>query len=579
LVTQLPKSNPTKARELFEREAKRLYELSHPQIPKLYAFFEQDNALYLVEEYIQGRDLFAEYSQGGSFDETKIIVILQDLLPVLSYLHKNKVLHRDIKPQNIMRRYEDGKLLLIDFGGAKVLSETVANAQGTVIYTPGYAAPEHMAGRPTTASDIYSLGVTCIRLLTGCFFATDEHSDTVDRLYDDYLGRWIWREQLLIQKKLMSEALAKILDKMIQPLPKDRYFSAKDILDDLYTTVLVESIIPPELEDRLPPTSLDHTGFAPVPKKYNLTRAKFLRLLGLGGIGVIGAIAINSIWRKPTKSLQPSWLKEESLKLISFDVITVNDQGEEINHIRKQVKYLSLDLGNGIEMDLMLIPQGTFLMGSPATEKDRDNDEEPIREVTMSSFFIGKYPVTQAQWEAIMGNNPSFFRGAKRPVESISWHDCTQFCQKLSQKVGAKCRLPSEAEWEYACRGQTTTPFHFGETITTDLANYNGRYPYLEEAEGIFREQTTDVGLFLANAFGLYDLHGNVFEWCADTWHENYNGAPKDGQPWIDRRSDNHILRGGSWNVFSRLCRSAYREYLPSNNRDPSNGFRLAISA
>lgn len=575
LVTQIPKINPIKARELFEREAKRLYELSHPQIPKLYAFFAQDEALYLVEEYIEGQDLFQEFSVSGSFNETKLLVLLQDLLPVLSYLHTNKVLHRDIKPQNIMRRREDGKLLLIDFGGAKVLSDTTQNNQGTVVYTPGYAAPEHMAGRPTPASDIYSLGVTCLRLLTGCFSDTDEYGNTVDRLYDDYLGRWLWREQLKIQKRAINESLGKILDKMVHPLPKDRYFLARDVLVDLHTKGLGKSGSLLERVDNLPLTTLTPIGFIPVAR---VTRGKFLKLLGLGGIGVASAITLRSIWRNPKKTLQASWMDEQYLKLVSFDVITINSKGEEINHIRKQVKYLTVDLGNGITMNLVFIPGGQFLMGSPETEKDRDNDEEPIRKVTISPFYIGQFPVTQSQWEAIMGNNPSFFRDTKRPVESVSWNDCTEFCEKLTQKVGTQCRLPSEAEWEYACRANTKTPFYFGETLITNLANYNGRYPYLEEPVGVFREQTTEVGLFSANAFGLYDLHGNVFEWCADTWHENYNGAPIDGKAWIDNQSDNRILRGGSWNVFSRLCRSAYREYLPSNNRDPSNGFRVAVS-
>jgi formylglycine-generating enzyme required for sulfatase activity len=140
-----------------------------------------------------------------------------------------------------------------------------------------------------------------------------------------------------------------------------------------------------------------------------------------------------------------------------------------------------------------------------------------------------KFEVTQEQYQQIMGSNPSNFKGAKRPVEKVSWNDAVEFCKKLSQKTRHKYRLPSEAEWEYACRAGTTTPFHFGETITTELTNYDGDYTYASGLKGKYRKQTTEVGTFPPNAFGLYDMHGNVWEWCQDTWHDSYKGAPTDG--------------------------------------------------
>jgi formylglycine-generating enzyme required for sulfatase activity len=160
------------------------------------------------------------------------------------------------------------------------------------------------------------------------------------------------------------------------------------------------------------------------------------------------------------------------------------------------------------------------------------SDEGPQHRVTIQSFWMGKYPITQRQWQAVMGENPSYFKGDNRPVENVSWEDVVAFCQRLSEKTGKTYRLPSEAEWEYACRAGTTTPFYFGETITTDLVNYHGEYPYAAAPEGVYREETTEVGIFPPNAFGLYDMHGNVWEWCADPWHDNYNGAPTDGSVW-----------------------------------------------
>lgn len=176
-----------------------------------------------------------------------------------------------------------------------------------------------------------------------------------------------------------------------------------------------------------------------------------------------------------------------------------------------------------------------------------------------------------------MGNNPSHFQGSDRPVERVSWNDAVEFCHKLSQRTGQRYRLPSEAEWEYACRAGTATPFHFGETITPDLVNYDGNYPYGEAAKGKYRGETTPVGSFgVANAFGLYDMHGNVWEWCQDVWHENYNGAPTDGRVWESGEdSSRRRLRGGSWFSIARNCRSADRNRNASEIRSGIIGFRV----
>jgi formylglycine-generating enzyme required for sulfatase activity len=246
-------------------------------------------------------------------------------------------------------------------------------------------------------------------------------------------------------------------------------------------------------------------------------------------------------------------------------------------------------MGGGIILEMVAIPGGTFLMGSPATEKYRHDDESPQHTVRVAPFFMAKYPVTQAQWRAVaafpkinidLKPDPSDFKGANRPVEQVNWHEAVEFCARLSQKTGKTYRLPSEAEWEYACRAGTTTPFHFGETITPDLANYDGGdSTYASETKGIYREQTTDVGSFLPNAFGLYDMHGNVWEWCADPWHENYQGAPVDGSVWeFGGNQNSRLQRGGSWFSNPRHCRSAYRLRSEPDIRSSSLGFRAAVS-
>ena len=250
------------------------------------------------------------------------------------------------------------------------------------------------------------------------------------------------------------------------------------------------------------------------------------------------------------------------------------------------------DLGNGIQLEMVMIPSGSFMMGSPETEEGSNDDERPQHQVTIKAFCLGKYQVTQAQWKAVaafpqvnkeLKLDPSRFKGDgstsltnHRPVESVSWEDAVEFCDRLSNHTKRQYRLPSEAEWEYACRGGTTTSFHFGETITTDLANYDG-----QKSKGFYRSQTREVGSFgVANNFGLYDMHGNVWEWCQDHWHNNYEGAPTDGSAWlgIEKNTNTRLLRGGSWYNIPDYCRSAFRLNYNLDGYYNSIGFRVVCS-
>ncbi|WP_375511801.1 formylglycine-generating enzyme family protein [uncultured Nostoc sp.] len=286
-----------------------------------------------------------------------------------------------------------------------------------------------------------------------------------------------------------------------------------------------------------------------------------------------------------------------------FKTITVNARGKIIKTEENQAIYYVEFLGKtpgeptelGIEM--VAIPGGTFKMGSPKNEPQRYDSESPQHTVTVQPFFMGKYPVTQAQWKAVaalpqvnreLTPEPSNFRGNKRPVEQVSWYDAVEFCDRLSKFTGRPYTLPTEAEWEYACRAGTTTPFHFGKTITSELANYNANYTYGAGVKGTYREETTPVGSFgVANAFGLYDMHGNVDEWCLDDWHDNYEGAPTDGSAWLDDNNNLYqktryaVLRGGSWFDNPENCRSASRYANFGAERDDHNiniGFRVVCA-
>ncbi|NEO13030.1 MAG: formylglycine-generating enzyme family protein [Moorea sp. SIO3F7] len=268
-------------------------------------------------------------------------------------------------------------------------------------------------------------------------------------------------------------------------------------------------------------------------------------------------------------------------KVTKTNLKSVLNAGLTIHRHQQQADGFTEDLGNGVELEMVAIPEGSFIMGSPETEEGHTNDESPQHRVTVKSFFMGKYPVTQAQWQAVaalpqvnreLEPDPSHFKGKNRPVEQVCWYDAVEFCARLSQQTKWPYRLPSEAEWEYACRAGTTTPFHFGETITTDLANYDGNSTYGSGSKGKYVQETTPVGSFgVANDFGLYDMHGNVWEWCADHWHSNYEDAPTDGSVWEDyndndnRNNKRRLLRGGSWFYFPGFCRSGSRyNYNPA---------------
>jgi formylglycine-generating enzyme required for sulfatase activity len=263
----------------------------------------------------------------------------------------------------------------------------------------------------------------------------------------------------------------------------------------------------------------------------------------------------------------------------------------------KTAQYFTEDLDNSIGLDMVLIPGGTFMMGSPDTELDRYDDEGPQHDVTVPTLFMGKFPMTQAQWRVVaetypqvkqdLDPDPANFKGDNRPVEQVSWLDAVEFCARLSRETGREYRLPTEAEWEYACRAGTTTPFYFGETITTDLANYGGEgQRYGQGPEGTSRGETTEVGsLANANPFGLYDMHGNVWEWCQDHWHDNYEGhPPTDGRAWLfseqgESSDRQRVLRGGSWTYTPWYCRSACRVISNPDARNYNGGFRVVCSA
>ncbi|MTJ21889.1 SUMF1/EgtB/PvdOfamily nonheme iron enzyme [Dolichospermum sp. UHCC 0352] len=517
-------NNDPKAVELFKQEADVLSQLHHSGIPHVesdayfeyYPYNSQNPIHCLVMEKVVGEDLEKYMQKRGlrPINQTTAIEWLKDLIIILEQVHNKHFFHRDIKPPNIMLRSESAELVLIDFGTVRKVTSTVFKQQGGVT---GIISAGYTPSEQINNNAVPQSDFFALGRTFVYLLTGKEPLDPI--MYDSYNETLNWRNHA----PQISSMLADLLDDMMQRLYKDRPQNSHEILQRI--AAIEKALQSPKPQPPIPQP--------PIPSN--------------------------------------------NLKTFSFEVVTTDARGNITNRRKESAKYFTEDLGNGVTLDMVEIPGGTFIMGSPESEAQRRSNEGPQHQVTVPSFYMGKYELTQAQYQAITGTNPSAFRGDNRPVEIVSWNNAVEFCKKLSQKTGENYRLPSEAEWEYACRAGTTTPFYFGESITPDLVNYNGNYTYASAPKGKDRQQTTDVGTFPPNSFGLYDMHGNVWEWCQDGYQENYINAPTDGSA-STILGGYMILRGGSWGGDPENCRSAFRSlnYLDYDNNNI--GFRVVCS-
>jgi eukaryotic-like serine/threonine-protein kinase len=644
------------ARRMFAAEARLLHDLgNHDRIPRLFASFEAEQNFYLVQEYVEGHPLSEELIPNVQLSEADVIQLVDDILEPLAFVHQHKIIHRDIKPPNLMRRNSDGKIVLIDFGSVKQIESQVVEPDGqtkmtVAIGTYGYMPTEQGAGTPELSSDLYAVGMIAIQALTGVM--PYKLSLNSEREVD-------WQTNVST-----TPEFAAFINKMIRYDCRQRYQSAPEALEVLkhFASPNGASINQPfsnsvatEVRDRSTSdnnldasTSFDNRStsdnYSYIPTNYSETasskhqtdlpiassesnqqfdridlienphpssnsaqsareqklstnvsasRRNLIKWLGFGGVGVVSAGVLHSVFGNSSSSKSPEPIASKSptptisapspapspvsnpslptadvlsqpktppkLTKIQFTSVKLDKKGEIIDKPAGSAEIFTEGLGDGVGLTMVKIPAGKFMMGSPESEVGRSYKETIQPEVKVPEFYCGQTLVTQAQWMAIMGNNPAHFKGNdKLPIEQVSWLDAMDFCKKLSQKTGRTYRLPNEAEWEYACRAGTTTPFAFGETITPAVANYNGNANYGEAAKGDKREKTTPVGSFPPNLFGLYDLHGNLWQWCLD----------ESGQ-------EERVMRGGSWYNDAFECRSAYGYRNPMSIRTNSIGFRV----
>ncbi|MFY9223027.1 MAG: bifunctional serine/threonine-protein kinase/formylglycine-generating enzyme family protein [Blastocatellia bacterium] len=598
----------------------------HPNVLPMIEADIYDGQVVIVSEYAPGGSLdhwLKEHNGIAPSIEIAISITL-GILSGLEHLHNKKVIHRDLKPANILLQGETPRLA--DFGLARVLKSSAHS--GGIAGTPVYMAPEAFDGKRSEQSDLWAVGVILYQLVSGQL--PFPAKDTV------ILLRSIIMNDPLPLPNFIPEPLRQVITYSLIKEPNGRYQTAADMRASIRRAI---SLIPglgalpssgqlspfpannpvksndsPRLFTPSAPKSpfAPSSPFSPSGPDLTATNTKLAQpflaaksdqpKLGVRLVEPKASLFLESLPSLDAASITPSSVTTDEtvadLQLpsidatqgLTFNLVTLLGNGKIKERKSGQVHYFTEDLAGVLKMDLVYIQPGTFTMGSPFTELKRETNEGPLHKVQVPGFYMGKYLVTQAEW-ALVASWPTVYRyipppssnfaGDALPIEQVSWEDALEFCARLSAHTGREYRLPTEAEWEYAARAGQNTPFAFGDTITTDIVNYNGAFPYGSAPKGLSRNRTTPVGsMGVANAFGLYDMHGNVWEWCQDIWHDTYDGAPTNGSAWESGGdASRRVLRGGSWYHPGAACRCASRTKYATSVRSPYFGFRVVISA
>jgi formylglycine-generating enzyme required for sulfatase activity/serine/threonine protein kinase len=611
----------------FQREARLAARIESPHLVRVHDIDQEGPFLYLVMEYVTGETAFdrlcTALERGApGLPESDALDICIAACTGLAAAHAEGIIHRDVKPNNMLIPLDKRTLRpnlsgtkLADLGLARVeaIDDSELTRAGAFLGTPGYMAPEQVDGAKLClkSADVFGLGASLYSLLSGR--APFDGESSMKTLYATvHTPHTPLRET----RKGVSRATAKLIDRCLQKTPTDRPQDASTLLvaltacraglnrpqpeqelDDDDLALSDEAYAPPPVPVTLPPQSkqrvLPHFAWPTLPPQ-----ARRLALLAAGALCVL-ALGYFVLRHVGGESRYPAALKEARETVARLDhnaasreqaeeaimtVLRLRPNDPEALSLLDYVglrKQLTLDLPHGATLDLVLIKPGTFEMGSPENEFGHQSDETPHAVTLGRQYYLSVTEVTQQQYEAVMGANPSQFKAPKNPVESVAWDDAIAFCDKLNALVKThlptdmRVQLPTEAQWERACRAGSTTPFHTGATIDSAAANFNGREAYGSGKKGLDRRQTTPTGSFEPNAFGLYDMHGNVWEWCAD-WYGAYVPAPAV-DPTGPPAGTERVLRGGAWTNIAENCRSACRNHATPGTRLPYIGFRIAI--
>ncbi len=617
LLPQHAASAEAKAR--FVREAKAQAAVEHDHVVTIHQIGEDRGVPFLAMPLLKGQTLGDALQANPHVPVAEAVRIARETAEGLAAAHERRLIHRDVKPGNLWLEGSRRRVKVLDFGlarppsGSEPAGLEPVTQTGAVVGTPAYMSPEQARGERVDArTDLFSLGCVLYQMLTGRRpFTAPNVTGVLIAVTTETPPR----------PATLNPSITPELDSLVMRLlaknPAERPPSAEAVVEELR---LVEAGLgvtgmvslphdPIPIADPwedIEPTEADQSAIAAPAETPGHRKPRRWGWVGLVlAFLAVGAVASQIIIKirnkdgteteikvpdgatveltkdgKPVAKLGPGLPKSGDLakasdllpgeKIEPFEYVF---EGEKKQGTRR---VLTLDIGGGETMEFVHIPKGTFLMGSPDGEMEAKADQKPQHRVEITQdFYLGKFEVTQAQYKAVKGADPSSSKGGRLPVENVSWDDAGGFCSTLSARVKRKVELPTEAEWEYACRAGTTTPFHFGSKLNGDLANCNGDEPYGTEVKGANKGKTVEVGSYPANPWGLHDMHGNVWEWCRD-YYGPYDKVTSLIDPFQSTKqsSDYRIIRGGSWFGSARDCRSAGRRSLPPDNRR-GYGFRV----
>ncbi len=598
----LVKSEVDRAR--FLREIRAVAMLRHPNVVMAYNAQELGSLLILSMEYVNGEDLHQLVARTGPQSIRRCATFGCQIALGLQHAHETGMVHRDIKPNNVLCTTLNKKIYVkvADFGLAKFSRESTTRTDLTgtesSLGTPNYMAPEQArdASKADIRADLYSLGATLYYLLTGRPpFVGSSYNDLIIQLISESCP------PIASLRPDIPPTLAAVVHKLLAKEPSERYQTPAEV---------ARALLPFSKQtepDRTEPAILD--SLAPrnaVPiakrKKQSSVMARVIPVLRRATPSAQSANETPSAhatprFGEPIIDLTPAkarvgyWVAFYAtivliVALITGFILTYRPTNKQPNANTKPTpgEKLTLDLGDGVSMDFVYCPPGTFLMGSdPKVDTDHYLDELQHEVVLSNGFFIGRDEVTQAQWQTLMGSNPSSFVGERNPVDSVTWKLAIDFCEKVQAKTGKPIRLPTEAEWEYAARGGTTTPFYWGTELNGTQANCDGNHPCGTGTIGPYFQGTKPVGSYTTgfpHPWGLNDVSGNVAEWCQDVYDPKfYQTTPQvDPLNLVSTNSKSHVIRGGHWYSLARKTRVSFRDTRTTDESSNQTGLRVCFT-
>jgi serine/threonine protein kinase len=574
-----PQANQERIKR-FVREARSSANLQHPNICTIFDADTINDQPFISMAYIEGQSLEELIDPEKPLNQLEAVSRARKVALALAYAHRMGIVHRDLKPANIMLT-EDGEPIVMDFGLAKRYSdgdrmEAKLTQDGAFLGTPSYMSPEQVRGETDQigpATDIYALGVILFELLTG----HTPFSGTLAVIIGKILSAPV--PPVEEYRKDVDPRLTVICMQAMAKNPKDRFATMADFASTLQRFLQAVALSNLKLDSAPVAAAKSSSKIAlpPPPSKMSVIKAPAQKRvfapfwIGGGALLILVALSFVVLRQIENSRLREEIANREAERLLARNVFPRSAATEKNRELPQEI---TLMLGKELKLSMVRIPQGKFMMGSPDSEEGRDTDEGPIHGVTLTKdFYLGKYEVTQQQWERVMGENPSLEKGIHLPVTNLSWKQCMEFIRAVNYRYqsegnAGRIGLPTEAQWEYACRAGSNTKYSFGNA-NADLDQYSW---YESNSD----QKLHPVGLKKPNAFGLYDMHGNVWERCSNLGKPEYSNEPQS-DPTGPSSGTTRVSRGGCFKNPPKNLRSAYRHASAMDEVERATGFRLAL--